>query len=116
MLNEETAQAFAREWIAAWNAHDLERILSHYAEDIRVTSPVAARLTGCAEVSGKTALRDYFAAGLAYYPDLHFQLEAVFVGAGSLVLSYLNQNGARAAEMMVLNGEGKVVRMVAHYA
>ena len=32
--------AFAEEWITAWNTHDLDRILSHYAEDIVFRSPV----------------------------------------------------------------------------
>jgi hypothetical protein len=27
------ALAFAEVWVAAWNAHDLGRILSHYADD-----------------------------------------------------------------------------------
>ena len=27
-----------REWIAAWNSHDLERVLSLYAEDSEMTS------------------------------------------------------------------------------
>jgi len=27
----------AQEWIAAWNAHDLERILAHYADDVELT-------------------------------------------------------------------------------
>lgn len=27
---------FAHEWIAAWNAHDLERILAHYADDVEL--------------------------------------------------------------------------------
>ncbi len=115
-MNAESAQAFAHEWIAAWNAHDLERILSHYAEDVRITSPIAEKLTGNADVYGKEALREYFATGLAHYPDLHFDLREIFVGSDSLVLSYVNQNGTRAAEMMVLDDEGKVIRMVAHYA
>jgi len=34
---------FCNDWIAAWNAHDLERILSHYREDVLFTSPFAAR-------------------------------------------------------------------------
>ncbi len=35
------AAAFAREWLAAWNSHDLERILSHYATGIVFLSPFA---------------------------------------------------------------------------
>src|SRR4051795_13049832 len=34
--------AFADEWIAAWNARDLDRVLSHYAADAVVTTPFAA--------------------------------------------------------------------------
>ena len=40
------ASNFATEWIAAWNSHDLEAILSHYAPQVVLTSPVAAKLTG----------------------------------------------------------------------
>ena len=30
--------ALGREWIAAWNSHDLERVLALYAEDAEMTS------------------------------------------------------------------------------
>ena len=35
-LTHEFARRFAEEWIAAWNAHDLERILAHYTDDFDV--------------------------------------------------------------------------------
>jgi ketosteroid isomerase-like protein len=31
MIENTFAEHFAAEWIDAWNCHDLERILSHYA-------------------------------------------------------------------------------------
>ena len=34
------AQAFAEEWVAAWNAHDLERILAHYRDDFEIITPI----------------------------------------------------------------------------
>ena len=40
------ARAFARDWVAAWNSHDLDRILSHYAEDVEFRSPFVVALTG----------------------------------------------------------------------
>lgn len=40
MIDSNRAQEFAAEWIAAWNSHDLERILSHYAEDFEMASPL----------------------------------------------------------------------------
>ena len=39
-------QAFAEDWVAAWNAHDLERVLAHYAEDVVFVSPNSSRFTG----------------------------------------------------------------------
>ena len=30
--------ALGRDWIAAWNSHDLERVLALYAEDSEMTS------------------------------------------------------------------------------
>ena len=71
-----THKHFSQEWIDAWNSHDLEKILSHYADDIVLTSPVAAKL--CQDpsgiVKGKTALTAYFKKGLEVYPDLRFTL------------------------------------------
>src|ERR1039457_6332934 len=38
------AQQFASEWLDAWNAHDLELILSHFTEAVVFTSPLARQL------------------------------------------------------------------------
>ena len=35
MLERSWAFEFAEEWIASWNSHDLDRILSHYTEILR---------------------------------------------------------------------------------
>ncbi len=40
------ALALAEEWVAAWNAHDLGRILAHYADDFTMTSPYIAAIAG----------------------------------------------------------------------
>jgi len=117
MTNEE-AWAFAKEWIAAWNAHDLEQILAHYDDSVELTSPVAAQLLGTPEgkVTGKANLRSYFQRGLDAYPQLHFELESAFCGLHSVVLCYVNQKGTRTAEFMELSSERKVTRVVANYS
>lgn len=111
-------EAFARDWIEAWNAHDLGRILSHYAEDVVLTSPIAARRLADPRgtVRGKAALRAYFAAGLAARPALRFTLQRVHRGVGSLCLAYETDEGRHAAEMMEFNDAGEVARVVATYA
>jgi len=39
MLTKEQAHQFAREWVAAWNAHDLDRIMYHYEEEVELIFP-----------------------------------------------------------------------------
>jgi hypothetical protein len=117
MLGEKEARAFAEEWAAAWNAHDLERILSHYCDDVTLTSPVVAQLLGQADgsVVGKPALRAYFQRGLAAFPQLRFDVERVAWGVSSVVVIYRNQRGSRTAEYMELADDGRVRRVVANY-
>ena len=40
-------------WVASWNAHDLDSIMTHYEDAIELVSPVAARLLGTPD--GKVA-------------------------------------------------------------
>lgn len=107
----------AREWIAAWNAHDLEQILGHYADDVELVSPFVVRLTGRVDgvVRGKAALREYFARGLEAYPDLVFQYRGLFPGVASCVLEYESVRRLPAAEFMEFDAAGRIRRVVAHY-
>ncbi|MEZ0448908.1 nuclear transport factor 2 family protein [Cellulomonas sp. ICMP 17802] len=102
--------AFAAAWAAAWNAHDLDAVLSHFHDDVVFTSPVAARLfpESGGVLRGKQALRAYWAEGLRRIPDLRFTVERVFVGVGVLVISYRNQRGNLVDEVLVL-ADGLVV-------
>lgn len=108
----------ANHWVAAWNAHDLDLIMTHYEETIELTSPVAAQLLGTSggKVVGKANLKAYFQRGLEAYPELRFHLEDVLWGVNSLVLYYTNQKGSRTGEFMELSATGKVARVVAHYS
>jgi predicted ester cyclase len=117
-VTRDEASKLAEHWVAAWNAHDLELILTHYDDVVELTSPVAAQLLGTPDgkVSGKANLRAYFERGLAAFPELHFHLEDVFWGVSSVVLCYLNQKGTRTAEFMELSATGKVARVVANYS
>jgi len=108
-VTKEEAWKLAEHWIAAWNAHDLELIMTHYEDAIELTSPVAAQLLGtpAGKVNGKANLRAYFQRGLEAYPELQFRLEDVFLGISSVVLLYTNQKGTRTAEFMDLFGDWK---------
>jgi len=116
-MTRDEAWTFANHWIAAWNAHDLDLILTHYEGAVELTSPIAAQLLGKPDgkVTGKSNLKAYFQRGLEAYPELHFRLENVFWGMSSVVLCYANQKGTRTAEFMEFSSTRKVTRVVANY-
>lgn len=117
MITQAQVHTFAEHWVQAWNAHDLDEILSHYAEDVILVSPVAAKLLNdpSGTVSGKAALRSYFQKGLEVYPDLKFELLDVMWGLSSIVLYYINQNNTKTGEFMELDLTGKVTKVIANY-
>jgi hypothetical protein len=118
MLSKAEASQFAHHWVRAWNSHDLDAVMSHYAPEVALTSPTAAELLNdpSGTVAGKQAVRSYFARGLEAYPNLTFELVDVMWGVSSVVLYYVNQKGTRTGEFMEFDGNGKVVRVVANYS
>jgi|ERR1044072_7958559 ketosteroid isomerase-like protein len=110
---------FAKEWIAAWNSHDLERILGHYSGDIVFTSPRAAvRVPGSnGTVRGIEPLRAYWAPDGEIRADLAFKLEQVLETVNGVTILYRDETGRRVAETMLFGPDGKVVRgIVSHGA
>ena len=116
-LQASVARELARDWVEAWNSHDLERILTHYDEEVILTSPVALKLlSGDGTVRGKPALREYFRRGLDAYPELRFDLIDALWGTETIVVYYVNNvRGNKTAEVMLLNAAGKIQRVWANY-
>ncbi len=117
MLTNQKANQIAREWIEAWNRHDLDAIISHYADDVEFTSPFVVKLLNnpSGTIRGKESLRSYFGKALAAYPDLKFDLIQVLTGVDSVTVYYRSVKEMMAAEVMVLNSNGEIVRVMAHY-
>ena len=116
MLSHQQANVFADHWIAAWNARDLEMILSHYTDDFEMSSPVIIDTMGepSGTLKGKDAIRVYWSKALARYPDLHFEKLHVLVGATTVTIIYYGVRGL-AAEVFHFNANGKVDAAFAHY-
>jgi ketosteroid isomerase-like protein len=105
------ARAFAKAWIAGWNARDLDAIMTHYADDVVFSSPRALEITGSSQVVGKASLRAYWTAALARSPNLRLELETVYAGADSITIAYVRNGETRVCETMEFS-RGKVVRGV----
>ena len=93
---------FADRWIGAWNARDLEAVLTDYADDVVFTSPTAVRFAPESEgtIRGKHALRRYWTVALQGNPDLRFELLDVYAGIDTVVLHYRNQVGGLVNEVL----------------
>ncbi|MDP9413078.1 MAG: nuclear transport factor 2 family protein [Pseudomonadota bacterium] len=109
------AAQFTQAWIRDWNSHDLEAILSHYADNARFTSPFAKILTGTAVVEGKEGLRAYWSEGLKRRPNLRFELVGQFTGHESASIHYTDEAGRHAIETMLFDEAGKVIVSTACY-
>jgi ketosteroid isomerase-like protein len=61
---------FAAEWIESWNAHDLDRVLSHYADDFEMFSPVIIQVAGepSGRLCGKVAVGAYWTKHYSSFP------------------------------------------------
>lgn len=116
MISKSFAEHFAADWIEAWNAHDLDRVLSHYTEDFELASPFIIKIMGesSGTLKGKEAVASYWTKALQLHPNLHFELAATLVGIGSIVIYYHGVSGS-SAEVFHFNPAGKVTRAYAHY-
>jgi len=116
MIDKEFAEHFAREWIDAWNSHDLERVLSHYADQFEMTSPVIIQIVRepLGTLKGKDAVGAYWAKALQLIPDLRFELVTTLIGVDSITLYYRGHRGM-SAEVFHFGLDRKVVRAYAHY-
>ena len=117
MIDREKAWEFAREWLNAWNNHDVDQIMKHYADSIEFCSPVVQNVLGDPKgvVSGINNLRDYFSQQLKKFASLHFQLLDVFTSPQSIVLYYKINRGLLAAEVMILDSNMKAIKVYANY-
>jgi hypothetical protein len=116
-MDTDKAQAFAREWVKAWNDHDIDAILAHYSEDIVFHSPRIRAVTGrdADFVTGKADLRAYWTIALERLRNLYFEIEQVLPGSNALTILYTNERSQQVAETFIFDPAGKVERSVAAY-
>ena len=117
MLSRAFAEEFAREWLAAWNDRDIDRILSHYADDIVFHSPRIAVVmdNDARSVHGKKALQAYWTEALSKARQIYFDLDDVLVGSDAVTILYTNHREEKVAETFLFNDDGEVSLSVATY-
>ena len=118
MLSRDLTRLLAQEGIESWNSHNLDSILSHYSEDIEFTSPFVVKVLRekAGTIYGKDRMRSYFEKGLSAYPELNFELRGVLSGIRSITLYYRSLNDMLAAEVMILDKDSRIARVIAIYS
>ena len=111
------AKKFANKWIESWNSHDLDNILTHYSDDVEITTPMIKLAAGIesGSLKGKENAKEYWKKTFQKIPDLHFELYEVTSGINSVALFYKSVMNKKAIEVMFFNDQGKVNKMYALY-
>lgn len=115
-MRDFSPERFARDWVAAWNRADAETVLAHYADGVVFVSPLAAAVTGNAEVRGKSQLRAYWTKALALRPGPpQFSLDSFTWDEQrrALLTIYLSADSARQVrkcELMYFGTDGLIRR------
>jgi uncharacterized protein YndB with AHSA1/START domain/ketosteroid isomerase-like protein len=112
-IDDAVVRVFATEWIAAWNAGDLERIFRLYRDDFEMRSPLIAERGFAASgvLRGKDAIRPYWSAGIATAsPPLRFELVDAYAGIGTVVIHYRSVGRRYVTEVIELDDSGLAVR------
>jgi len=109
-MDPQAAATIAHEWLDAFNAHDADRVVEHFADDVTARSPVIARLrpNSGGVLTGKPAVHAYYEEGLRRTPDLHFTLVEVLTGVDQLTILYRNQHATLVAETLTVRDDGLV--------
>lgn len=112
-FTEEVGRAFALSWVECCNRGDVEALLGYFAEDCTFESPLAERYAGTTRLTGKTALRAYWAKAGADIKTVHFDLEVVAVAPSqrTLLIVYkmlLGTQRTYSCDRLSFNREGLI--------
>jgi len=117
LMTEQRARELAEEWVAAWNEHDLEAILSLYSPTIVFQTPTIVDSLGIPDgrVEGLEDLREHFARGLRRLPGLRFELDGVYAGVSSIAMTYRWADGTQVCELHEYDEQERIERVQALY-
>jgi len=90
-ISYEFAKDHVEKWVKGWNEHNLNAIMSSYAEELEFSSPKIRAILGENKnntISSKRELSTYFSAGLERFPNLKFKIIDFTVSNNKVILEY----------------------------
>ena len=115
-MNSHEILKFSRDWVRAWNQHNIDEIMNHYQDDFILSSPAIVQLFGeqSGVLQGKSNIKPYWEKALELYPDLNFEIDSVLLGVDIVTINYMGVTG-RTAESFWFGTTGKVSKSVVQY-
>ena len=109
----------ARDVIAVWNSHDLDKFISLHSDDLVYTSPFVKKAfpssDGC--IIGITAIRPLWKKALDAYPDIHSTIIDICEGVNSAAVYYTTTaKSSPVVDVMHFDAQGKVCRLDVYYS
>lgn len=104
----------AQQWFTAFNAHDLEKLLSLYDDNAQHFSPKLKirRPETNGFVTGKAALRDWWQDAFDRLPSLHYKVTSLTANDQRVFMEYVRkvdgEEDMLVAEVLEIN-DGKIL-------
>ncbi|MFA6448932.1 MAG: nuclear transport factor 2 family protein [bacterium] len=76
-MNNFNLTQFINEWLVAWTAQDIDRLLSFYSDDMEYLDPNTR-----GELKGKDAFRGYVGKLFSAWPKMSWHAKTIFEHAG----------------------------------
>lgn len=117
VLTYDWARSQAEAWCDAWNRRDLNAVMSHYAPDVQVCSPLVKKRFPLSDgwLYGAQALHDYFEIGMTN-SALQFTFQDLRLGHNAATVLYLRESGMRVSDTNLFNSSGHIQQMIACYS
>ena len=116
LMDRRAAGRFVETWRQNWCKVDIDAVLSHFADDAEMRSPLAVKLTDSPVVKGTDNIRSYWKRAYGHIESADLKVLAWSWDTEIARLTISWQLGeARASEFMDFDASGRATRSEAFY-
>ena len=116
VMDRDAAGHFVERWLHNWRNVDIDAVVSHFADDAEMRSPLAVKLTDSPVVKGADNIRRYWKRAYGHIESADLKVLAWSWDETIARLTVWWQLGeTRASEFMDFDASGRVARSEAFY-
>jgi len=116
VMDRDAAGHFVERWLHNWRNVDIDAVVSHFADDAEMRSPLAVKLTDSPVVKGADNIRRYWKRAYGHIESADLKVLAwSWDGTIARLTVWWQLGEARASEFMDFDASGRVTRSEAFY-